>query len=249
MTVNSYIRNRRLSLAGNELYEGNCKISDIAYKYGYDTPESFTKAFSRFHGIAPKYVKEKQAKLILFNPLSIKVIMEGGKEMEYKIVTKQKQKFLALKRDFNNEIINDKDNNDIPLFYQECIDNKLMDKLLALKESNHKDIYGLCLPSKTGETTFKYGIAILLDEHTLNFDLLEMEKLGFSMWEVNEETYVVFDCIGNDASCISLTWEKFYKEFLPQTGYVAKQVTDLEFYPENEKQGVFCQVYIPIESK
>lgn len=51
MTANSYIRNRRLSLAGREIVETDAKITDIALKYGYETPESFTKAFTRFHGI------------------------------------------------------------------------------------------------------------------------------------------------------------------------------------------------------
>ena len=41
MTANAYIRNRRLSLAGREIVETDTKITDIALKYGYDTPESY----------------------------------------------------------------------------------------------------------------------------------------------------------------------------------------------------------------
>ena len=48
---------RRLSLAGEELSAGEAKIIDVALKYGYDTPESFFRAFTRFHGIAPSEVK------------------------------------------------------------------------------------------------------------------------------------------------------------------------------------------------
>lgn len=81
MTANTYIRNRRLSLAGREIVETDTKITDIALKYGYETPESFTKAFTRFHGIAPKFAREESAKLLLFNPLVIKITVEGGKSM------------------------------------------------------------------------------------------------------------------------------------------------------------------------
>ena len=49
-TIGEYIRNRRLSLAGEELISSNRSVTDIALEYGYDTPESFTKAFTRFHG-------------------------------------------------------------------------------------------------------------------------------------------------------------------------------------------------------
>ena len=83
MTANTYIRNRRLSLAGREIVETDTKITDIALKYGYETPESFTKAFTRFHGIAPKFAREESSKLLLFNPLVIKITVEGGKSMDF----------------------------------------------------------------------------------------------------------------------------------------------------------------------
>jgi hypothetical protein len=44
---------RRLSLAAEELRRTDDKIIDIALKYGYDTPESFSRAFTRFHGVTP----------------------------------------------------------------------------------------------------------------------------------------------------------------------------------------------------
>ena len=56
-SLGDYIRMRRLSLAGEELLKGNAKIIDIAIKYGYDTPESFSRAFTRFHGITPSEAK------------------------------------------------------------------------------------------------------------------------------------------------------------------------------------------------
>lgn len=62
MTANAYIRNRRLSLAGVELMETDEKVIDVALKYGYDTPESFTKAFTRFHGVSPKHAKKQGTK-------------------------------------------------------------------------------------------------------------------------------------------------------------------------------------------
>lgn len=49
-TVGEYIKKRRLTLAGSELISTNRKIIDIALEYGYDSPDSFTKAFFRFHG-------------------------------------------------------------------------------------------------------------------------------------------------------------------------------------------------------
>ena len=242
LTINTYIRNRRLSLAGIEVIESNAKITDLAFKYGYETPESFTKAFTRFHGYSPKYVRENPVKLCLFNPLVIKLYMEGGNFMNYKIVQTKKQKFLAIVRSFRNEIINDESNHEIPDFWTECGDNKTIDKLLSLRKEGQKDLYGLCTPSVEGSTTFNYGIGILLDD-----DTLPCESNKFTVWNVEEGTYVVFDCIGDDGDCISETWAKFYKEFLPQTGYKASESTDYEIYFEKGQDGVFCELWIPIK--
>ena len=52
-TIMEYIRNRRLALAGNELATADVKVVDVAMRYGYDSPDSFTKAFTRFHGVTP----------------------------------------------------------------------------------------------------------------------------------------------------------------------------------------------------
>ena len=61
ITLSEYIRNRRLSLAGRELLTTDAKVIDIALKYRYETPESFSKAFSRFHGISPSEAKKAAA--------------------------------------------------------------------------------------------------------------------------------------------------------------------------------------------
>ena len=94
MTANEYIRKRRLTLAAMELQTTNISVIDAAYKYGYESPESFSKAFSRFHGSTPKQAKKKGAKLHLFNPLVVKIILEGGSIMDYRIEHRGRQSLL-----------------------------------------------------------------------------------------------------------------------------------------------------------
>ena len=249
MTANAYIRNRRLSLAGLELLETDARITDLALKYGYETPESFTKAFTRFHGIAPRAAREEAAKLTLFNPLAIKLTVEGGKSMDYRIVQTKELKFIALARSFRNEIINDDDNHEIPDFWAECNANSLLGPIWMLRPDGKRDLYGLCSPTKEGSETFDYGIGILIDEDTAEFDPAEMEKAGFRIWDVKPGTYVVFDCVGNDGDCIRDTWEKFYKEFLPQMGYESVDETDYELYFDDGRKDIFCELWIPIKKK
>lgn len=65
-TISEYIRNRRLALAGNDLATGDERIIDIAMKYGYDSPDSFARAFSRFHGVPPYSGTEGQGDAEIF---------------------------------------------------------------------------------------------------------------------------------------------------------------------------------------
>lgn len=87
-SVAEYIRNRRMALAAQELVGSNSKVIDIALKYGYDSPDSFARSFTRFHGISPSAAKEKGARLRDFAPLHITLSLEGGTMMEYRIEQK-----------------------------------------------------------------------------------------------------------------------------------------------------------------
>lgn len=249
MTANSYIRNRRLSLAGREIIETNTRITDIALKYGYDTPESFTKAFTRFHGVAPRLARTEGAKLRMFNPFVIKIAVEGGQGMDYRIVQTKAQRFIALARSFPNEIINDDDNHDIPDFWDECYRENRVAALRSLRPEGKRDLYGLCTPTLAGEDTFLYGIGVLADKDTAPFDQAAFEKAGYTLWDVAPGTYAVFACLGTDGDCISETWSRFYKEFLPQMGYEADQATDYEIYFERSRPGLFCELWIPVKKK
>ena len=84
MTIGEYIRNRRLSSAAQDLLLPNSRIIDVAMRYQYDTQESFSKAFMRFHDVPPS--KARRGKVKIFNPLSIDITIKGGFEMSRKLI-------------------------------------------------------------------------------------------------------------------------------------------------------------------
>ena len=249
MTANEYIRNRRLTLAAQELQAGSLSVIEAAYKYGYESPESFSKAFSRFHGSTPKQAKGKGAKLHLFNPLVIKIVLEGGSIMDYRMEHREHQQFLAWVRAFPNEISSEDNDHSIPDFWTECADKNLIEPMQALRPAGKRDLYGLCGPLKDSETHFNYGIGVLMDEDT---DLKEAEQLinnGYSIWKTKPADYAVFKCYGTDGDCLGETWEKFFKEFAPQTGYTQTDDTDYEIYFEKGESGLFCELWVPVQMK
>ncbi|MCX4379308.1 MAG: helix-turn-helix domain-containing protein [Lachnospiraceae bacterium] len=249
ITANEYIRNRRLTLAAQELQTTDISVLDAAYKYGYDTPESFCKAFSRFHGATPKQAKQKGTKLRLFQPLVIKLIIEGGTIMDYRMEHTAKQKFLAIVRAFPTESINDDTDHSVPDFWTECNEKNLLEPMKQLRTAGKRDLYGLCSPTKDNDTHFNYGIGIIIDADTDTSKLEQFTNNGYTIWEAEPADYAVFPCIGADGNCIGETWSRFFKEFVPQTGYTQTDSTDYEIYFEKGEKGLICELWIPVQKE
>lgn len=102
-TLGEYIRNRRLSLAGAELANTHAKVIDVAYKYGYETPESFAKAFLKFHGITPSQARREGAVLKSFSRVAVKISLEGGNVMDYRLEQKKELVLYGYKRRFTGD--------------------------------------------------------------------------------------------------------------------------------------------------
>lgn len=239
ITANEYLKNRRLSMAGQELILSKTKVIDVAMKYGYESPESFTKAFSRFHGVTPNVAKRAGIQLKSFNRLIIKISLEGGTIMDYKIVERESFNLLAKVTAFRNEIISEEGNTEIPDFWKWSGENGVFETLK--KNTTKHDIYGVCAPISKESTHFDYGIAMEYENGTI--------PEGYRIWEVKPTLWAVFQCIGDDGDCIGDTWDRIFREFLPSSEYNMLDDTDFELYSENGGSDCFCEIWIPVEKK
>ena len=167
--------------------------------------------------------------------------------MNYRMESSAGQKFIAMVRAFPNEIINDEKDHSIPDFWGECYEKNLIEPLKALRPEGKRDLYGLCSPTVKNETHFIYGIGVIVDEETDISKWDDILKSGYSVWETKPMDYAVFKCFGTDGNCISETWNKFFKEFVPQTGYIQTDDTDFEIYFEKGEEGLFCELWIPVK--
>lgn len=153
-TVGEYVRMRRLSIAGEELLASDVKVIDIAMKYGYDSPDSFTKAFTRFHGSTPTDVRRGGAMLKSFAPLHIKLTLEGGNTMEYRIEKKPAFKVMGVFKNFSYENANA----EVPQFWNEVFMQAAERPMpLPLQEVNRK-IFSEWLPASNYEIAEGYNI-------------------------------------------------------------------------------------------
>lgn len=221
-SLGEYIRNRRLTLAGNELSGTDEKVIDIALKYRYDTPESFSRAFSRFHGITPSQAKKNNSPLKSFSRLSVEIHLKGGNIMDYKIV--KKDAFKVLEKISTHSIDDEQNKNTIPDFWTQSHQDGTVQKLFDLT-TDKTNIFGICYGNTpNNKKTFEYSIATVCGDNT------EIPN-GFSVKEIPARTWAVFECIGPMPDAIQNTWHKICSEFFSTANYEPTYEMDIEAYP------------------
>lgn len=238
MTVGEYIRNRRLSQAGEELSATNAKVIDVALRYGYDTPESFAKAFTRFHGVSPSEARKEGVLLKSFKRLSITITLKGGNIMEYQMISRESFPVLVKAKSFPLEGCGDY----IPDFWGESQNDGTM-KVLC--QYGVKDVVlGLCEPEKKGEKSFRYGIGIECGKDTA-------APSGFEVWTIPAQTWAVFRYVGPMPKAIQELNYRIYSEFFPQSEYEPVDAVDFELYPDgdNSKKDYVSEIWKPVRKK
>ncbi|MEM5770408.1 MAG: AraC family transcriptional regulator, partial [Bacillota bacterium] len=142
-SLGDYIRMRRLTLAAEDLMRTGDKIIDIALKYGYDTPESFSRAFQRFHGITPTEAR-RGGIIKTFFRLSVKLILSGGNTMDYRIEKKDAFKIICKKRQVTKPQ-EDTATEEISAFWNECTkDGTIEDICKYGRFDNLSGVLGIC---------------------------------------------------------------------------------------------------------
>lgn len=233
MTVGEYVRKRRLSLAGTELAAGPEKrVVDMALKYGYETPESFCKAFRRFHGVSPQRAKRPGASLCTFHRLTVKIILEGGTKMEYRIENKPAFRVVLMTRKFTEET----SMAGIPRFWDEYIAQGWMAKVCGQ--------FGVCLQAENGAKEWEYGIGC-------RESLAREIPAGFTTLDIPAHTWAVFPCRGAMPDSLQQLWGRVYSEWLPHSGYELAQGCDLELYTEGDTSSpdYYSEIWLPVRGK
>ena len=242
MSLGEYIRARRLTLAGRELAAGGAKVLDTALKYGYESPESFSRAFARFHGVTPSEARRDGSRLRSFSPLSVRLTLKGGTIMDYKIV--DKPGFTLLEKVERHTIADRENLNTIPDFWTRAQADETIEKLLALA-SDKTCVLGVCYGNRpTDDKTFDYAIAVHVDTET-------PVPEGFRRTAIPARTWAVFDCAGPMPDAIQALWHRIITEFFPGSAYEPTYELDMEAYPDGDMTApdYHSQIWVPITRK
>lgn len=227
-----------MALAGEELITSEITVMELAMKYGYDSPDSFTKAFSRFHGYTPLTVRKNKTMIKSFAPLKLTISLKGGYIMDYRIVKKEAFTVLGASKESSYENANQT----ITSFWQE--------HYASGKGQYVCGMFGINIDPQMGNEKFEYLIA---DIYNPSVDIPD----GFTVKTIPALTWAVFPCKGALPDSMQDLNAKIFSEWLPAlqdyefaAGYCVEMYDAPNKYPNGTSdENYYTEIWVPVRKK
>lgn len=231
--LSEYIRRRRLTLAAFDLQSGNEKIIDVALKYGYNSPDSFSRAFVAMHGIVPSKAKEKGISLKAYPRITFTLSLKGVVEMNYRIEQKDPFTIAGIMRNFSHmEGLGE----NIGKMWSETT-SETIGQIAGLGDG----LVGVYSGMYEDNTTDYYIAAITKKDcpKTLN-------KL-----EIAAHTWAIFEITGPMPTAMADVWGRIFSEWFPTSGYEHAEAPEIEWYSNGDlsSSDYKSEIWIPVIKK
>ncbi|MCL2421963.1 MAG: AraC family transcriptional regulator [Defluviitaleaceae bacterium] len=246
MPLSEYIRKRKLSLAAMDLQSGCDKVIDLAVKYGYDSADSFTRAFVKQHGITPTVARKSGAVLKIFPPITFQIKIKGVHGMNMRIEKKEAFEVFGIERIFNIGA----EGNNVPEFWAECHKNgsyeKLFDDACGVRMPPGEFKAGPCVVNgfvgvhEPGGGVMPYMICAVKTE--------KCKTEGYKIAQIPAATWAVFRSEESDDIGVHIPnlFNRAYSEWLPSSGYDKGAGPDMEIYGITASGKYYDEVWIPV---
>jgi len=243
MPISEYIRRRKLSLAAMELQNAKVKVIDLAVKFGYDSADSFTRAFIKQHGITPTEARRKGVMLKLFSPITFQIKIQGVQEMNWRIEEKEAFEVFGIERKFKNN-----ETDKISGFWDEKFKDGRLERLK--KQAKRNDLMGVCGHMDEQKDEFLYMIGLFVDK--------DADLNGFSVIKAPAAVWAIFRSEEFDynpgGAEIPKLFQRAYSEWLPSSGYEKVdgrdgEIYDMEIYGVTGGGKFFEEVWLSVVKK
>lgn len=249
ISMSEYIRNRRLSLAALELQEGLTKVMDVALKYGYDSPESFFRAFRKMHGISPKEAFLTGVQLKFYPRIQFQMSIKGTVEMEYRFEERNVIKGVGVVKNLGRWTVNHQGNswqekgglswNTWDEFLNGGMNRTIRDEYNLYKAPLWQ--FGVMNTLSNGEIELFIGAE---DDGGFYPNLTKFE-IPASLWLVSK----AHGTLNQSVHPLETATAKIFTEWLPSSGYVKSMNYQIEVYgPGNTQSNDYIsEIWIPIQ--
>ncbi|MCM3439404.1 AraC family transcriptional regulator [Metabacillus halosaccharovorans] len=241
MSLNEYIKNRRLSVANVELINGE-KVTDIAYKYGYQSLEGFSRAFREWSGFLPSEVSKNKIQKS-FPKFTFFIDIKGGISMEFKIEKKEKFTIVGVSKR-------------VPIQF-EGENQAIIELARSITEQQRNEMHQLAdlYPHQVLNVSYDFDDGFLEEKGSLThmiglattkespFDDLEQISIDESLW-------AIFPNQGPFPATLQETTAKIYSEWLPSSGYEVADLPGISFTKYNgTSENVYSEIWLPVKKK
>jgi len=243
ISLAEYIRRRRLTLAALELQSGEIKVIDVALKYGYTSPDSFTRAFASMHGLNPKQACELGVKLKLYPRITFHITIKGDIEMNYRIEEKAAIKCVG------GVYHIPKGENGYTYSWEKYLDIK-DENLGNTPNEIIRDKYKLYRAP-----LWQVGLAHVLEDGSVEMSIGAESKGGeypkFDLFEIPAATWAIFPGKGKVYEGLDALFTRIFTEWLPSSGYEHSMKYTVEIYPPGDagSNDYDFEIWIPVKKK
>lgn len=231
ITIKEYIRKRRLSLAVYDLQNSDEKITDIAFKYGFNSYDYFCKAFLNQHNVTPTQAKNPSCEVNIFPPATFEINVKGAQKIKFKICDLEEFEVYGISKNFNCQ----------------SSDRFKQEKEMWSIDYEH-------YPEKIcqGYDGIWYGI-FENGKYSIARKKEDVEFNGLEKIKIKSGKYAVFttDKGGYAGDELSKTHELIFNSWLKDTQYNIKREYIIEVFHlatdrEKRRKNRYYEIYIPI---
>ncbi len=241
--LSEYIRRRRLTSAAFDLKNNDQKVIDVALKYGYNSPDSFARAFQLMHGITPSEARSHGSLLKAYPQMTFQLTIRGGTEMNYRIVEKEAFRIVGMMKR-------------VPIVFHGT--NPEIDSMWAglneatihtLKQLSDVEPYGLISASVNfSEERMEEQGGL---DHYIGAATTKACPENMRCLEVLASTWAVFEAVGNFPETLQNVWGRIYSEWLPSASYELIEGPEILWNESKEVSapGFRSEIWVPVTKR
>lgn len=245
--LSEYIRRRRLTLAALELQTSDVKVIDISLKYGYESPEAFSRAFKKLHGVMPISARDIGVQIKVFPKMTFQISIKGDVEMNYRI--EQKEAFEVFGIELRTTVIDGKCFEEIPQFFEKCLEDGRYATLLKAAGKSEDGITDVGVTyghNPNGNMNYLMGCFKTVETVPPEYMVLSAPKQTWAVFAVDQSS----DDEDVNMHNIHDAWRRIYSEWFPTVNYEHTETGfDFELYFGDKESGYGVEIWIPVVKK
>ncbi|MGG0150625.1 AraC family transcriptional regulator [Bacillus mycoides] len=243
ISLSEYIRCRRLTLAAFELKDSNAKVIDVAIKYGYNSPDSFTRAFQNLHGITPSEARSTIRSLKAYSPMIFQLSIQGGNEMNYRIEEKEPFQIIGIQK--RVPIVFNGVNKEIASMWKSLTPQSIQ-TLKMLSNVNPNGIISASTNFSEGRMEEKGEL-----DHYIGVATTKDCPEQFAQLEVAASTWAIFEAVGPFPDALQNVWGRIYSEWFPSSNYELAEGPEILWNESKEisSPNFRSEIWVPVLKK